>query len=729
MTTACLSACTTLFVNAGGQAQDLSNEHGHEDDEIIVTGSPIAHPEHESIIAASVLTEAELATRGEASIGELIRQEPGVSSTFFGPAASRPIIRGLGGDRVSVLDAGIGSIDASTVSDDHAVAVEPATAERIEIVRGAAALFFGSSAAGGVVNVFDGRIPSEVPEDGIDGALRTSYGTVNDSIEAAGGFDVLLGKFGDTALVFHGDGFYRKTDDYGIPGFAESEALRALEEEEHEDHDDDDHDDHDDHDDEAHHDHEHEEEEAFGFVDNSDMVTKGGSIGASLIFEDGFFGISGKTTKSNYGIPGGGHHHHEEDEHDDHDDDDHDEDHDEDHDDEHAHGEEDVRIALEQKRFDVRGELNKPFFFIDTTKVRFGYADYVHRELEGDEVGTEFNNTGYQARVEFLEKRFGNFRGATGFQYKHRDFEAVGAEAFTPPNVTNQFGVFTVREYENGPVHVQVAGRYEHTSTEAESIALKRTFDAFSVSAGIGFEPNENLFIGVNGLRTERAPAPEELFSDGPHLATNAYEVGDPDLGIETATGIESTFHGELGPLSVTVNGFYTSYDDFVALIATGEEEDELPVFEFNARDAVFKGFETQIEADLFTVGGFDVSSSAQVDYVRAKFKDNGGNVPRIPPLRSILGIEANSSYVDLRGEVELAAKQDKISVEELPTDGYALVNLAMTWRPGGEGHGLSVQFRADNLTDEEARLHTSFLKDVASLPGRNFKVTLRGEF
>jgi len=143
----------------------------------------------------------------------------------------------------------------------------------------------------------------------------------------------------------------------------------------------------------------------------------------------------------------------------------------------------------------------------------------------------------------------------------------------------------------------------------------------------------------------------------------------------------------------------------------------------------VFKGFEAQANADLFTLAGFDVSARAQVDYVHAKFKDGGGAVPRIPPLRSILGLEANSSHLDLRGEVELAAEQDRIADNELPTDGYTLVNLSATWRPGGEDHGLSVQFRADNVTDEEARLHTSFLKDVAPLPGRSFKVALRGEF
>ena len=678
-------ANSALLVPSTAFAQ--ADEHEHYDDEIIVTGSPIAHPEHESVIAASVLTADELAARNAASIGELLRTEPGLSSTFFGPAASRPIIRGLGGDRVSVLDAGIGSIDASSVSDDHAVAVEPATAERVEIVRGAASLFYGSSAAGGVVNVFDGRIPSASPQGGVSGALRTSIGSVDDSVEAAGGFDVLFGKVGDAELVLHGDGFYRNTDDYEIPGFAESATLRALEEEEagpgeH-------------------------EEEVFGIVENSDLETKGGSIGGSLVFDSGFIGISGKILRSNYGVPGA--HHHEEGE---------------------EEGEEEtVRINLEQERYDLMGEFNQPFLIFETTKVRLGYADYIHQELEGAEIGTTFKNEGYEGRVELIEKEYGRFRGASGIQFRHRDFEAIGDEAFTPPNITDQFGVFTVREYETEDWHVQVAGRYEHTAMDAKTVGLERDFDTFSASVGLGLEPSESLFFGVNLLRTERAPAPEELFSDGPHLATNAFEVGDPSLGKEVARGIDTTMHGEFGNVSVTVNGFYTDYQNFVSLIPSGAEEDGLPVFEFVARDAVFKGFESQVEADLFSFSEVDVGASAQVDYVRATFKNNGGDVPRIPPLRSIFGMEATSPHFDLRGEVEIAAEQSNNAMFELPTDGYTLVNFAATWRPGGEDHGLSVQLRADNVTNEEARLHTSFLKDVAPLPGRNIRLTLRGEF
>ncbi len=519
-----LKGVAALAVCAPLSALAQEAEHRHSDDEIIVTGSPIAHPEHESIIASSVLTEDELAARGEASIGELLRREPGISSTFFGPAASRPVIRGLSGDRISVLDAGIGAIDISAVSDDHAVAVEPATAERIEIVRGAATLYYGSSAAGGVINVFDGRIPGEVPKGGVDGALRTSVATADESVEAAGGADIRLGKLGAADLVVHLDGFYRNTDDYEIPGFAESAVLRALEPPATPGS---------------------GEEEISGVVENSDLETKGGSFGGSLIFSDGFIGISGKRTRSNYAVPGS--------------------------------EEERVRIDLEQDRYDLMGEFNNEFLIFESVKLRFGYADYIHQELEGAEIGTTFKNEGYEGRVELMEKEFGGFRGASGFQFKRRDFEAIGDEAFTPPNITNQYGVFTVREYERGEWHYQVSGRYERTEMESKSVALVRSFDAFSFSGGVGVEPNDNLFLGLNILRTERAPAPEELFSNGPHLATNAFEIGNPSLDKEIARGVETTFHGELGRVTLTVNGFYTDYKDFIALIPNGVEEDGFP--------------------------------------------------------------------------------------------------------------------------------------------------------
>lgn len=680
-------ASAALFATSYAQ-----EDGGYEDNEIIVTGSPLGHPEHESIIAASVLNQDEIAARAASTIGEVLRRELGVSSTFFGPGASRPIIRGLGGDRVRVLDAGIGSIDASSVSEDHAVAVEPAQAERIEIVRGPASLYYGSSAAGGAVNVFDGRIPNSVPEGNVDGALRIGGATVDDSVEAAGGFDVLIGKIGGASLVLHGDGAYREASDYDIPGFAESARFRELEEAEGGEE-------------------EGEEEEVFGVVENTSFETKTGAIGASLVFEDGFFGIAVKRTRANYGVPGA----HEEGE-------------EEGGEEEGEEEEETIRIDLEQDRIDLMGELNKDFLIFETAKIRFGYADYIHQELEGPEIGTTFLNEGYEGRFELIEKQFGNFRGATGFQFRHRDFAAIGEEAFTPPNVTNQFGVFTVREYETGPWHVQVAGRYEHTNVDAPDIALEREFDTVSVSGGVGVEATNAIFLGVNGFRTERAPAPEELFSDGAHLATGAFEIGNPDLDVETALGVEITLHGDFGPFSATVNGFYTDYEDFVSLLPNGLEEEGLPVFLFEARDATFRGVEAEAEADLFTAGAFDVIGRAQLDFVRASFSESG-DVPRIPPFRSIIGLEAKSPHLDLTGEIEIAADQNRISAFELPTDGYQVLNFGAVFRPLGEERGVAIRLRAENVTDEEVRQHTSFLKDLAPLPGRNFIVSVQGRF
>jgi len=222
------TAAIAVLAPFGAYAQE--EEFSVERDVIIVTASPLERTVGETILNTSVLSEEELQRRVENSIGETLRREPGVSSTFFGPGASRPVIRGLTGDRIRVLDAGIGSIDASATSPDHAAAVEPATAQKIEIVRGSSMLLYGSSATGGVVNVFSGRIPTQLPEDGVDGSLRIGGSTVDDGVETSGGFDVLLGEIGGAAVVFHGDGTFREAEDYNIPGFAESARLRALEE-------------------------------------------------------------------------------------------------------------------------------------------------------------------------------------------------------------------------------------------------------------------------------------------------------------------------------------------------------------------------------------------------------------------------------------------------------------------------------------------------------------------
>ncbi|PWE16739.1 TonB-dependent receptor [Marinicauda salina] len=671
---------------------------------IVVSGTPLARSLGETITGTTVLEDEDLARRAEGSIGETLRYEPGVSSTFFGPAASRPVIRGLGGDRIRVLDAGIGSIDASATSPDHAVAVEPALAERIEIVRGSSMLLYGSSAAGGVVNVFDGRIPSEAPEDGLEAGFNLGYSSVDEGYEAAGAVNATIADNGARQVVLHADAFWRDSGDYEIPGFAEAFDLRVEEAIEAG---------------ETLADHQAELER--GVVENSFHESEGGSLGGSVIWANGFIGVNARVINSFYGVPGGhghGHGHEEE---------------------EHAEGEAEeelVSIDLEQTRYDLRGEIDTGGY-VETVKLRAGYGEYEHTELEGDEVGTVFTNEAWEARVELVERPHGPdgaFRGATGVQLRGRDFEAVGAEAFVPPVELSQLGVFTLREYRRGDWVFDGGVRYERTEFEPASGA-ERSFDGLSVSAGAGVNATDELFLGVTAFRTERAPATEELYSNGPHLATNAFELGDPDLGEEIATGIEASARWESDRFGLTANVFHTTYEDFIYEAATGAEMDALPVFAFRAADADFSGFELQGEAEIGRahigpLGDVDFHVDGTVSYVDASLDAVGEDeLPRIPPLTALVGFDARGDRADFRIEAQLADEQDDVTAFETPTEAWAAFNAFVTVHPVAENHDIALEFAAKNVTDAEARLHTSFLKNLAPLPGRSFEIRLRTRF
>ncbi|MEL7486209.1 MAG: TonB-dependent receptor, partial [Pseudomonadota bacterium] len=629
--------------HAFAQEVDVVRETKHVDlDEIIVTSTPLERTLGQSITGGSVLTGEELAEQIESSIGETLRREPGLTSTFFGAGASRPIIRGLGGDRIRVLEDGIGTFDAAQTSPDHAVPIEPALAQRIKVFRGPASLLYGSSAAGGVVNTKTGKIAEEIPEDGLDGALRYSYSTVNNGNEVAGGFNAAAGD-----IVVHLEGFYRDADDYDIPGLNGSDALidaltaAAAEDGETFDAD---------------------EEFTDGVVPNSDLSSNGGSGGLSYVFDengyDGFFGFSVSVLNTNYGVPAGilteedleGEEEGEEGE---------------------EEGEEEgIRIDLEQIRYDLAGEVNGDLGWFETLKVRIGYGDYRHVELEGDEVGTLFENEEIETRLELVGKSYdflgGEVSSAIGFQGRFRDLSAVGAEAFVPPSEQTQLGFFALKEYRNGNLILDGAARYEHVSNTTDAFVAEEegtpapaenTFDLFSVSAGAGVQLTPSVFVGVNGFRTQRAPSLEESFSFGPHLATQSFEVGDPTLEIETARGVEATIRGEFGPITAIVNGFYTNYNNFVFEQETGEILDGLPVFAFTQADTVFRGFEAEVDADLGTInsgfGPISFAGHAQVDLVRATSEDLvDEDQPRIPPLSTLFGLSAANQWASLRGEV-----------------------------------------------------------------------------
>ena len=717
---ALMGASLTTLLAASSYAKDT-----YPEDEIIVTGSPLVRSIDEAITGLSVLTGDELQERLASTIGETLKTEPGVSSTFFGAGASRPIIRGQGGDRVRVLTNGVGSIDASSSSPDHAVAAETAQAERIEVLRGASLLRYGSSGSGGIVNVIDGRIPTEQPEGGFDGAARVGASSVDEGVEASGSFDFGLGNF-----VAHIDGSYKETQDYDIPGFAESAAFRALEEAEEEEHDDDD---------DLVDGHHEEEEEAFGTLENSATETTSFTGGLSYIGERGFLGFAVHKFDSNYGLPGGheeagGHEEEEEEDDDDLDGDEHDEEEEE---------EEEVTIDLDQIRVDVNGALDIEGQILSRIQVFGGFADYEHVEFEGPgEVGTVFTNKGYEGRIEAIQVERDNWSGAFGLHYRTRDFSAIGEEAFVPETDTEQVAIYTFQEVDLGIVHLDGAARFEDTSVENTEDDIRRSFNLFSVSAGGDIHLTESFRLGGTVFRTERAPTAEELFSDGPHLATDQFEIGDVNLDKETATGAELSLRYRNDRYFLTANAFYTDYDDYIFEQETGEiaieedeefifvtdtDEDGLPVFEFVGEDSSFKGFEVQGGAQLTRFKGFDISADALAEYVRAK--STSGDLPRIPPFGVLAGIEADSEAFNLRAEIDYLAEQNKVETFELPTDSSTQVNLFGTWRPNVTGQDVSVRVSVLNLFDEDVRQHASFLKDEVPLPGRNFRVSVATRF
>lgn len=709
------------FAIAQDEIDDVTSlETQHLDlDEIVVTSSPIARPLGQSISAASVLTGEELAERLSGSIGETLRNEVGITSTYFGAGASRPIIRGLGGDRIRVLEDGIGTFDAAQTSPDHAVPVEPALAQRIEVFRGPASLLYGSSASGGVVNTFSGKIPTAIPENGHETALRYSHATVNDGDELAGGTNIALGE----NFVLHAEGFFREAGNFNIPGSNGSDqliaAFTAAAEDEGEVFDPD-------------------ERFQEGFVPNSDLTANGGAGGLSYIFDNGgysgFLGASVSLLNTNYGVPEGilteadleG---------------------------EEEEGEEEeeeeggIRIDLEQIRYDLQGEVSGDFGFFQQLKFRGGYGDYRHVELEGDEVGTLFENDEFEGRIELVGKTAsvfdGDLRSAYGVQVRFRDFAAEGAEAFVPPSDQSQIGVFSLFEYSSGPLLVDFGARYENVSNSTDAFieeedgipfAVDNSFDVFSFSGGLGYQLSNGIFVGVNGFRTERAPSLEEQFSFGPHLATQTFEVGDPNLEEEVARGVEATIRGEFGPITAVVNGFYTSYNNFIFEQETGEILDGLPVFQFTNADTDFRGFEAELDADLGVAnlgfGPVNFAGHAQVDFVRATSSGLANeNQPRIPPLSTLFGLSASNKVVSLRSEVEYVTAQDQVAAFELPTDGFVFVNAFLSIRPFADRKDITLAIQGRNLNNAEGRVHSSFLKDTTPLPGRDVRFTIRTAF
>lgn len=676
-----------------------------QEDEIVVTGL-LQQSEKDVLSGTTILSGEELARDMRPSIGETLSKQPGVSATSFGPSASRPILRGFQGERVRVLTDGIGSIDVSNTSVDHAVVIDPLLAERVEIVRGPSALLYGSSAIGGVVNVIDSRIPRSVPENGYRVNAIAGYGSAANERSVAGAGDVAVGD----KIVLHADGSYLKSDDLDIggyvlsrqaraaaltaaagpttpddPDFAETAALR-------------------------------------GTLPNTAARTWTAGAGASLITDTGSLGISYSHYDSLYGVPIR-------------------------YATESGQEQEGPRISILQNRLDLRGEVETGGGFLDKIRVRAGYANYRHFELEEDgAVGTAFYNKGIESRLELIQAKRGGWSGATGVQYFNRDFNVEGEEAFLPMNRTSQIGVFTLQQFELGKLRAEGGLRYESSNLEAAPLADdlrffsgKRHFDAFSGSAGLSYELDDGVRIGVNGSRTERAPSAEELFARGGHAGTQSWELGSPDFKLEKSWGLEGTLHVHQDRFSLDASAYYNWFSNYIsenqvdqaicetAAAPSGRDAD-LPCFQFQQADARYYGFEVDASFRLAQIGDYAVNLDAVGDYVRADIVD-GAPVPRIPPARVLGGLEVQSDRLSARAEVEHAFEQDRIAPFETLTSDYTLVNASIGFKPIPGNSRISLLLSANNIFDVEARRHSSFLKDFAPLAGRDLRASVRVGF
>lgn len=666
----------------------------HVLDEVVVTANRADQTIYEQIQPGYKLSEERLLLRMEPTLGETLNRLPGVSSTGFSPASSRPILRGLGDDRVRMLQNGTSILDVANLSPDHAVSADPMSAQSIEVVRGPATLLYGPNAVGGVVNVIDRRIAEE-RFTGIrpSGTFGLMAGTPDNSFSQS--IDL---NWGSGPWVLHFDYFHREMENLEIPGFARSDAQRAVDKP--------------------------DQEQARGFVPNSAADTEGFGFGASHVFENGFLGFSFSGMDSDYGVV----------------------------------AKDDVTIGMEQRRFDVRGAVYEPLSFLREIRFNLGYSDYEHTEFEGDEIGTRFDIEGFNGRVEFMHKEVAGFLGTFGYEIEVSDFSAIGEEAFVPPVDTQKHSLFFLEEKEMGDWRYQFGMRLDHHSNERQTTedlgALDVENTGFSVSTGVIYNITQEYAASASVAYTQRPPTNMELFANGPHFATGAFEVGDAGLGNEESFSLDLSIRKKTGWVTGFANAYYYRFNDFINLRNTGEfyEEDdhggdhdhehgELPIFNFEAVNADFCGFETEAVFHLLApitveqAEGQAASNEQRLDvivrsdYVHAENRDTKEALPRIAPFRAGATIEYGTGPFTCFLEGQYSAEQNRVPENEFKTDSFFLINAGISYKTTIVGVESTCFLRGVNLTDEEARLSTSFVRDIAPLAGRGIVAGIRTQF
>ena len=718
-----LAATSIYYV---GSAQQRVESKIVELDPVVVTASPFVSSKEELVVPASELAGEALRRRTQSSLGATLDGQPGVHSTFFANGAGRPIIRGFDGDRVRILNQGTDSFDVSQTSPDHGVSIEPLFANDIEVVRGPATLLYGNAAIGGVVNVLGKELPRERALKQISGEFEASYGSVADENSVG-----LALQGGEGAFAWSLGYLDRSSNDYEIPGFAESVFQMEAEEAEHEE--------------EEHEEEEHEEEEeVFGVLENSFVNTQSGYLGMTWFGDRGFFGIAYSKYDTDYGVPGHAHHEEghghegEEEEHEG----------EEEHEEEEGHHdeeEESVVIDLEQSRFSLHGELLEPVDFLESLELQLSVGEYMHVELEGDpfgsaqdrEVGTTFDRDGYELRLTGIHRPVGEFTGAIGFQLKDDSFAAIGEEAFIPSNDTSQYGVFLVERLNREWGAWEFGGRIESVEVDpVDSSLRKRSFTTLNASTGLVGRFSESAAGSINLTYAERAPNASELLAFGPHAGTQAFEIGEASLGVESSINLDASYRLTAGPVTGEFTVFYSDFSDYVYLQfldheSVGELDTEgLNVFRATAADAKFYGFELDLRFHLIDEADRAMHFDLLIDQTKATNESFNTNLPRIPTRR--IGARYEYAFgpwlMGIDGRWHDSASH--LAPNELPTDSYFLWGADARYRiQSTDTSHIDLFIVGSNLGDEEARPHTSFLKDLAPRPGRNVKFGVRASF
>lgn len=706
------------FVTVGAEQQlDVRLTAGGIE-RIVVAASGIHKYNLDMATPVSVLTGEELSRRTEPTIGETLKYQPGVHANYYGPVASSPVIRGLDGPRVRVLNNGLDTADVSRIGPDHAITADAITAQQIEVLRGPATLLYGSGAIGGVVNVVDNRIPRQLRANS-ETKLETRYGDVSDEKTVA-----LNHEGSGDNIAWHFDGFNRDAADYQVPRFTNDEG------------------------------------ESSSLLENSWAQSQSLNGGISYIGDSGLFGISLGRLESDYGIPG--HHHHE---------DEHEEEHDVEAAEQDEHAEEaGVFAKLKQNRVGIAGEWYTPLPGIETMSLSAAYTDYQHQEIEDGAPGTTFNNKALESRLTLEHEDLGGWHGLVGYHLQRSDYRAFGEEAFTPDSISLSHALFVLEEKQFGNVSAQLGGRIERTKHDAGLIALGHdaqtvsglsdTFAALSASAGLVWEfvPGFSWALAVS--RSERAPSAAELYANGAHIATSSYELGlsyqlhDGELELserkakkETANNIDVTFRSFNGELTFTYNFFYNKVHDYLYLADTGLTMDDLeaghddhaedeqadeehdvhnsfPLYQYQQQDATLYGLEFEARYKLDKAQALNVF----VDTVRATL-DGGDYLPRIPPFKTGLGYQ----YSGLNWSADLGvtryAKQDKVAANESPTKAYTLLDASVNYDFRLAQLDMTAFLRGTNLTNELGFVHSSFIKADAPLPGRAITLGIRATF